>query len=218
MSWDGSLQLLSDSDLEGVDVAVLYRDSLLDNEFQSSQIKYRHGSWKSLHTTHFYFDSETAAVEDCHYGNYLSFNDLVILWALLDRPTLDQYALNVNILFQARKEPVKYSAPYLNTILHDTYGLLVFQEQLTEIVQQIGGFSKEESDKLRRYMGKKSFDELEKMRPAFIQNDIKNGYTAQQAEDLFQWMCIRSIYLIKRKFAEKAIKQWLSHLSEFYCK
>lgn len=54
------------------------------------------------------------------------------------------------MLFAAKNNPIKHTFLYLNTI----YGLFVFQEKLMEIAQYIGGFSEEDSDKLRSAMGK----------------------------------------------------------------
>lgn len=51
------------------------------------------------------------------------------------------------------------------------------------------------------------------MKPDFIRNAVKNGYTKQQANNLYQWMIDRSIYLFKRAFAEKCIKEWLEHMN-----
>ena len=82
-----------------------------------------------------------------------------------------------------------------------------------DIAQFIGGFSEEDSDKLRQVMGKKCTDKLDEMKPDFIRNAVKNGYTKQQANNLYQWMIDRSIYLFKRAFAEKCIKEWLEHMN-----
>ena len=173
------------------------------------QLVYKSYMGNNSHITHFYFDPDTIEVID-YYGDFLSFNDLLILFAL-DRPNID--GLNINMLFEAKKNPIKHTFPHLNTILHNTYGLFVFQEQLMEIAQFIGGFSEEDSDKLRKVMGKKCTDELDKMKPDFIRNAVKNGYTEKQANNLYQWMIARSIYLFKRESAEKCIKEWLEHMN-----
>lgn len=82
-----------------------------------------------------------------------------------------------------------------------------------DIAQYIGGFSEEDSNKLRRAMGKKCVDELKIMKPNFIRNAVENGYTERLADNLYQWMIERSIYLFKREFAEKYINGWLVHMS-----
>lgn len=140
---------------------------------------------------------------------FLSFNDMVALYAL-DRPYID---ISISMFFQARKNPVKNSFPLLDEILQDTYGLLIFQEQSMGIAQRIGGFSQEASESLCRAMGKKESEELEKMKPVFIDNAVENGYTEQQSTELYQWMTDRSPQLFKRKAAESAIKQWLGNFN-----
>lgn len=136
----------------------------------------------------------------------LTFNDLVILYAL-DRPYMDDE--EISLFFQARKTPIVHTHPLLNNILQDSYGLLVFQEQLMEIAQRIGGLSLVESDDLRRFMAKKHLDGMTKYEPAFVQEAINNGYTVQQARELFKWVGDRASLLVKRRFAASSVKQWL---------
>lgn len=193
------------ADLAEINVDILSRDP--SNSYH--QLLYKSHIGNNGLITHFYFDSDTIEVID-YYGDFLSFNDLVILYAL-DRPNLD--GLNINMLFEAKKNPIKHTFPHLNEILHNTYGLFVFQEQLMEIAQHVGGFSEEDSDRLRRAMGKKRMDELKKLEPDFIRNAVKIGYAEQQADKLYQWMIERSIYLFKREFAKKCIKEWLVHMN-----
>lgn len=188
--------------LAEINVAILSRS----NSYH--QLIYKSYMGHNSYITHFYFDHDTTEVID-YYGDFLSFNDLLILFAL-NRPNID---VNINMLFEAKKNPIKHAFPHLNTILHNTYGLFVFQEQLMDIAQFIGGFSEEDSDKLRQVMGKKCTDKLDEMKPDFIRNAVKNGYTKQQANNLYQWMIDRSIYLFKRAFAEKCIKEWLEHMN-----
>ena len=188
--------------LAEINVAILSRS----NSYH--QLIYKSYMGHNSFITHFYFDHDTTEVID-YYGDFLSFNDLLILFAL-NRPNID---VNINMLFEAKKNPIKHAFPHLNTILHNTYGLFVFQEQLMDIAQFIGGFSEEDSDKLRQVMGKKCTDKLDEMKPDFIRNAVKNGYTKQQANNLYQWMIDRSIYLFKRAFAEKCIKEWLEHMN-----
>lgn len=136
----------------------------------------------------------------------LTFNDLVILYAL------DWFYMNdeeIPLFFQARKNPVIHTNPLLNDILQNSYGLLVFQEQLMEIAQRIGGLSLEDSDDLRRYMAKRHLNGMTKYKPTFVQNAINNGYTEQQANELFKWLGDRASILFKRRIAESAVKQWL---------
>ena len=117
----------------------------------------------------------------------LTFNDHVILYAIniTDWSGVDEEILS---FFRARKTPVIHTNLLLNDILSNSYGLLIFQEQLMEIAQRIGGLSLEDSDDLRRYMAKKHLNGMTKYKPTFVQNAINNGYTEQQANELFKWL------------------------------
>lgn len=142
---------------------------------------------------------------DEYFG--LTFNDLVILYAIdIDRTGVCEEILS---FFKARKNPVIHTHPLLNNILRDSYGLLVFQEQLMEIAQRIGGLSPEDSDDLRRFMAKKHLDGMAKYKPTFVHNAINNGYAEHQANELFEWLGDRASLLFKRYFAENAVRQWL---------
>ncbi len=73
----------------------------------------------------------------------------------------------------------------LEPILKETYGLIVYQEQVMKIVQVIGGFSLGGADLVRRAMGKKNEDELNKLKSQFADGGVKNGYSAEHCEKLF---------------------------------
>lgn len=195
-------------DLTGVNAAYIFRDNIcgLSEELPDNQIRYKSYIGSKVHTMTLFYDSESAAVYEYHANEFMSFNDLVILYALNECPVLD-YTLSA-----AKREPIKHAFPHLDKILHDTYGLFVFQEQLMEIAQYIGGFSKKDSDKLRKSINKKDVGEIEKVKPVFIRNAVKNGYVEQQADELYQWLLERSTYLLKREFVEKRINSSLCRL------
>ena len=67
--------------------------------------------------------------------------------------------------------------------------------------------------KLYKAMSIRHVDKFDKMKTDFIHNAIKNGYSMQQAKDLYQWMIDRSICLFRRKLVEKIIKEWLIHMN-----
>lgn len=70
---------------------------------------------------------------------------------------------------------VTYLTPELEPILKTTYGIIVFQEQVMQIVQQLAGFSLGEADNLRRAMGKKKMEVMEENREYFVNGKIVNG-------------------------------------------
>lgn len=80
---------------------------------------------------------------------------------------------------------IKYAHADLETILAPTYGVITYQDQVLKILQVIGGFSLGKADLMRRAMGKKKKDEMEKQKIDFIAGAISRGYTEQLAVKLF---------------------------------
>ena len=73
----------------------------------------------------------------------------------------------------------------LKPILEPTYGVIVYQEQVMQIVQVIGGFSLGGADLVRRAMGKKIKEEMDKLKAQFADGAVKNGYVREHAIELF---------------------------------
>lgn len=86
------------------------------------------------------------------------------------------------------REPIKYEHPLLETIQQETYGVLVYQEQIMKMAQDLAGYSLGEADLLRRAMGKKKAEEMQKHREKFIDGSAKNGVRQEIAEALFKQM------------------------------
>jgi DNA-directed DNA polymerase III PolC len=85
-----------------------------------------------------------------------------------------------------RKEPICYPHPDLETALRDTYGVVLFQEQVLKVAHCIAGFSLAEADQLRRAMTKeRSAAEMERIKASFIQGAVRQGYTPKKAEEIF---------------------------------
>lgn len=112
-----------------------------------------------------------------------SINDLIALNALY-RPgpmeNIPQYVEGKNGL---RK--VEYLDDTLKEVLKETYGVIVYQEQVMKIAQVVAGFSLGKADILRRIMGKKKASEMEKMKAEFIEGALKQGYTPERAGDIY---------------------------------
>lgn len=83
---------------------------------------------------------------------------------------------------------VEYLDPRLEPILGPTYGVMIYQEQVMQIAQVIGGYSLGGADLLRRAMGKKKVEEMAQQRDIFVGGAIKNGLTEQNAIKLFDLM------------------------------
>ncbi len=84
--------------------------------------------------------------------------------------------------------PVHYLHPLLKPILEETHGIIVYQEQVTQIANELGGFSLGEADLLRRAMGKKRQDLMQEQRSAFIEGAIERGVSKEIANNIFDLM------------------------------
>ena len=103
------------------------------------------------------------------------FDDLIAMNALY-RPGPLEYIPS----FISRKngtEEIRYDLPEMEEFLKETYGITVYQEQVMLLSQKLAGFSKGDADLLRKAMGKKIFDLLEKLKPKFIEGGAKNNHS-----------------------------------------
>jgi DNA polymerase III subunit alpha len=83
-------------------------------------------------------------------------------------------------------EEPEYLHPLLEPILKETFGVIIYQEQVMQIAQGMAGYSLGEADLLRRAMGKKIRAEMEKQRERFVAGSVKNGVPKGQAETIFE--------------------------------
>ena len=86
-----------------------------------------------------------------------------------------------------RKEVV-YDLPVMKDILQETFGVMVYQEQVMQIANKVAGYSLGEADLLRRAMGKKKAEEMAKQRARFAEGAAKNGHPARKVEKVFDLM------------------------------
>ncbi len=112
------------------------------------------------------------------------FEDLIAMNALY-RPGPMEYIPN----FISRKhgrEAIRYDLPEMEEYLKDTYGITVYQEQVMLLSQKIANFSKGDADILRKAMGKKQKDVLDKMKDKFISGAKKNGHDERIADKIWK--------------------------------
>ncbi|MFN3974560.1 MAG: DNA polymerase III subunit alpha [Dehalococcoidia bacterium] len=83
-------------------------------------------------------------------------------------------------------EPVRYPHPHLKDILEETYGVIVYQEQVLFIARHFAGYTLGQADVVRKAMGKKVPEIMEKERERFIAGAIKRGYSREEAEAVFR--------------------------------
>jgi len=84
------------------------------------------------------------------------------------------------------KIPIAYELPELEPILKDTYGVIVYQEQVMAIANRVAGFSLGQADILRRAMGKKKPEEMEKLRVKFLEGARQKKIADKKAEKLYE--------------------------------
>ena len=87
-----------------------------------------------------------------------------------------------------KPETVHYPDPCLEDILKETYGVMVYQEQIMQVSQKIAGFSLGEADMLRRAMGKKKPEVLMGKKKDFEEGAVKQGFTKEHADEIFEIM------------------------------
>lgn len=117
------------------------------------------------------------------------FEDIVAMLALYRPGPLESGMVDDFIERKHGRQEIDYFddslEPALKPILENTYGVIVYQEQVMKIVQEIGGFSLGDADLVRRAMGKKIPEEMDKLKGDFVKGAINNGYKQQIASDLF---------------------------------
>ncbi|CAN5294299.1 DNA polymerase III subunit alpha [soil metagenome] len=84
------------------------------------------------------------------------------------------------------RKPVDYLHPSLEPVLRETYGVIVYQEQVMQIAQILAGYSLGEADMLRRAMGKKKKEEMDLQKARFISGAAEKGVPAGQADGIFE--------------------------------
>mgnify|MGYP001351849634 CR=1 FL=1 len=112
-----------------------------------------------------------------------NFEDIVSMNALYRPGALGLVDSYINRKHGREEVPSGHES--VKKILSSTYGVIVYQEQVMQIAQELSGFSLGQADILRRAMGKKKKDEMEKMRTDFIEGAVKKGVNRRYAENLF---------------------------------
>jgi DNA polymerase-3 subunit alpha len=114
------------------------------------------------------------------------FEDIIALVALYRPGPMDLIPS-----FCARKhgrEEVDYPHPLMESVLKETYGIMVYQEQVMQVAQKVGGYSLGGADMLRRAMGKKKVEEMAEHRSIFAAGAAKNGISQKLADEIFDLM------------------------------
>ncbi len=112
-----------------------------------------------------------------------SFNDMISAIALYRPGPMDN--IPSFIKRKEKKEPITYLHPDLEPILKETYGIIVYQEQIMQILSLMGGFSFAAADTIRRAMSKKKKEQIESFEEKFISGAIKKGYDKALAKETY---------------------------------
>jgi DNA polymerase-3 subunit alpha len=128
-----------------------------------------------------------------------SIEDLIAMNALY-RPGPMDY-IPIYISRKVGREKVAYPHPLLEEILKPTYGIMVYQEQIMQTAQIMGGYSLGKADILRRAMGKKKPEEMAAQKSIFVQGAIQKGIDKTNAEEVFDVMAKFAEYGFNRSHA-----------------
>ncbi|GAB4074994.1 DNA polymerase III subunit alpha [Barrientosiimonas marina] len=127
------------------------------------------------------------------------FEDIVAVNALYRPGPMDNIPVYINRKHD--QEAINYLHPDLEPILKETYGVLIYQEQIMQIAHQIAGFSLGRADILRRAVSKKQQQAMNEQQTAFIQGCLAQGYSDVIAREIFQWIAKFSNYGFNKSHA-----------------
>ena len=116
------------------------------------------------------------------------FEDLIAILALYRPGPLESGMVDDFIKRKRDPSKIAYDPPELESILKETHGVIVYQEQVMAIANRMAGFSLGQADLLRRAMGKKKHDEMAKQKELFLDGAKTNGFTEKKAEKIFDQM------------------------------
>jgi DNA polymerase-3 subunit alpha len=116
------------------------------------------------------------------------FEDLIALVALFRPGPLGSGMVEDFIQRKKGHRKVEYDIPQLKEILDETYGVILYQEQVMRIAHKLAGFSMAEADILRKAMGKKQKEQMEALQTKFVSGAVKNGIPEEKAKRLFEVM------------------------------
>lgn len=145
-----------------------------------------------------------------------SMDDIVAINALYRPGPMEHIPTYINR--KHGKERITYIHDDLEAILKQTYGVLVYQEQIMQIVHEFAGLSLGEADILRRAISKKNRQLIEEQKTSFINGCLARGYEKNIAEKLFSWIVQFADYGFNKSHsvAYSKISYQLSYLKTYY--
>ncbi|MDX2042436.1 MAG: DNA polymerase III subunit alpha [Acidobacteriota bacterium] len=165
----------------------------------------------------FQFES-SGMVEICRKLKPESLEDLSALNALYRPGPLDGGMVDDYIERRHGRRKVTYIAPQMKDILENTYGILVYQEQIMQLAQQLAGYSLGEADLMRRAMGKKKKEEMALHEEKFVKGSVERGIPQDKAAKIFSLMAQFADYGFNRShsFAYAYLAYQTAYLKAHY--
>ncbi len=169
------------------------------------------------------FQIESSGMQDlCKRLKPSNFEEIIAVLALyrpgpMESGMLDDFIdrkhgrAKVDYFYDEFEEPLK-------PILEPTYGVIVYQEQVMQIVQTIGGFSLGGADLVRRAMGKKIVEEMDRLKGEFADGGVKKGFNRQHCEELFDLIVKFAGYGFNKSHsaAYAMVTFYTSYLKKYY--
>jgi len=146
------------------------------------------------------------------------FEDIIAMLALYRPGPMESGMLDDFVERKHGRQEITYAFAELEPILKPTYGVIVYQEQVMQIVQTIGGFSLGGADLVRRAMGKKIKEEMDKLQGEFAEGAVKKGFDRKKAFDLFDLIVKFAGYGFNKSHsaAYAMITFYTSYLKHYY--
>jgi DNA polymerase III subunit alpha len=145
------------------------------------------------------FQFESSGMQEiCRKLKPKGVEDLAALNALYRPGPLDGGMVDEFILRHHGKKSVRYLVPDMKEILSNTYGIIVYQEQIMQLAQKLAGYTLSEADLMRRAMGKKKREEMAMHEQKFIDGAVERGIRRDKAEKIFSLMAQFSDYGFNR--------------------
>ena len=169
------------------------------------------------------FQIESDGMQDlCKRLKPSNFEDIIAVLALYRPGPMESGMLDDFIDRKHGRAEINYfydefDAP-LRPILEPTYGVIVYQEQVMQIVQTIGGFSLGGADLVRRAMGKKIVEEMDRLKGEFADGGVKKGYVRSHCEELFDLIVKFAGYGFNKSHsaAYALVTFYTSYLKKYY--
>lgn len=146
------------------------------------------------------FQFESSGMKDVHKQIKPDrFEDLIAIVSLYRPGPMDN--IPSYIKRKHGQEEVTYLHPMLESILSETYGIMIYQEQVMRISQKLANYTQGEADNLRKIMGKKQVDKMPAQKEKFISGAVKNGIEESIADTIFEQMAKFASYGFNKSHA-----------------